>query len=714
LSIQSVAYIDDRQLTSRPALLAALDVLDRVLDQAVHAASGAYGWEPGNTQFRGLYLSQADVERMLARSPGTPPLGWPAKELLRVMEADSEWSAIAERHSLSPFELACLLIAVAPELDLRYERVYAYLQDDVSRRRPTVDLLLNLLCATAEDKLERRRYFSADAPLIRGRLLHLYPETGYTHAPLLAHAVKVDEQIVREMLGSCDLDPRLRRSCECVLHGIDLSSLPLAEGTAEELRRFAFDARTRHTPLRLAFTGARMPLKERTAGALAGALDRKLLTASLAQLQEAGDDVETRIHVLLREAQALRAVLFLEIYEGDDVHTQALVKVLGKSETPIVISCVTVPSALDALPFLAVEFAPAAFDIRRKQWQTSTSATGVELQPQELDSLAERFRLHPDQIEAASWSAEVQARWRKARPAAKNFSSAARAQSGRQIMTLAQKITPRYAWRDIVLPPSTTDQLRSICARVVHRHRVLDEWGFDRKLSMGKGVTVLFAGASGVGKTMAAEILANELDLDLYKIDLSGVVSKYIGETEKNLERIFNAAANANAILFFDEADALFGKRSEVKDSHDRYANIEISYLLQKMEMYEGIAILATNLRQNLDDAFMRRLAYTIHFPFPEEQERLRIWQQVWPASAPLATDLDFQFLASRFKITGGNIRNIALAAAYLAAEMGEVISMGHLVLAVDREYQKMGKPLGTKQFLPHVARMPARAEAQS
>jgi SpoVK/Ycf46/Vps4 family AAA+-type ATPase len=711
---QSVASLEDARLIARGGLLMALDVLDGVLHRAVHAASGAYGWEPGNTQFRGLYLSQADVERMLTRTPGMPPLGESVEALLRALQDSTEWNAMTNRHGLCGFEGGCLLVALAPEIDLRYERVYAYLQDDVSRKRPSVDLLLNLLCLTAEDKLERRTHFSADAPLVRGRVLHLLAEPGQTHAPLLAQTVRVDEQIVREVLGNSDLDARLRGSCECVSYAIDLSSLPLAEGIAEELRRFAFAARTRNCPLRLAFTGARMPLKQRTAGALAAALDRRLLTANLAQLQEAGEDAAGRIHMLLREAQGLNTVLYLEIDDGEEAHTRALVRALSTSEAHIVIGCNAMPAGLESVPFLVVEFAPAPFAVRRAQWQASTLAIGAALQPHELDSLAGRFRLYPDQIDAAASAAELQARWRNERPTARDFSCAARMQSGRQIGTLAQKITPRYRWHDIVLPATTADQLHSICARVVHRHRVLNEWGFDRKLSLGKGVTVLFAGASGVGKTMAAEILANELDLDLYKIDLSGVVSKYIGETEKNLERIFNAAANANAILFFDEADALFGKRSEVKDSHDRYANIEISYLLQKMEMYDGIAILATNLRQNLDDAFLRRLAYTIHFPFPEEQERLRIWQQVWPADAPLGGDLDFQFLASRFKVTGGNIRNIALAAAYIAAEFGEAISMGHLVVAVEREYQKMGKPLGRDQFLPHAAREPGRAEAQS
>ena len=277
--------------------------------------------------------------------------------------------------------------------------------------------------------------------------------------------------------------------------------------------------------------------------------------------------------------------------------------------------------------------------------------------------------------------------------------AASRLQSNRKLATLARKITPHYSWDDIVLPVDRLRQLQEITNTVKYRARVYDEWGFDRKLALGKGLNVLFAGPSGTGKTMAAEIMAQELGLDLYKIDLSTVVSKYIGETEKNLARIFEEAETSNAILFFDEADALFGKRSEVRDSHDRYANIEISYLLQKMEEYEGVVILATNLRKNMDDAFVRRMHFTVEFPFPDERHRLGIWEKILPAEMPRSTDLDFGFMARRFELTGGNIRNIALASAFLAANDGQVVEMGHLLRATQREYQKMGKVVTEREF---------------
>ena len=235
-------------------------------------------------------------------------------------------------------------------------------------------------------------------------------------------------------------------------------------------------------------------------------------------------------------------------------------------------------------------------------------------------------------------------------------------------------------------------QLHEITNQVRQKYIVYDNWSFGKKLAPSMGLNILFAGPSGTGKTMAAQIMANELALDLYKIDLATVVSKYIGETEKNLDRIFEEAQDSNAILFFDEADAIFGKRSEVKDSHDRYANIEIAYLLQRMEEYDGIVILATNLRKNLDDAFARRMHFCVEFPLPEEQDRYQIWQRVFPEEAPVSDDIDLKFMDRQFKITGGNIKNIALGAAFMAAGDGGIINIQHLIRATKREYQKIGR----------------------
>jgi SpoVK/Ycf46/Vps4 family AAA+-type ATPase len=269
---------------------------------------------------------------------------------------------------------------------------------------------------------------------------------------------------------------------------------------------------------------------------------------------------------------------------------------------------------------------------------------------------------------------------------------------------LAKKIVPHYDWDALILPDDAREQLREICAQMEHRHRVLEEWGLGRRMAMGKGLTALFAGNSGTGKTMAADVIASSLGLDLYKIDLSGIVSKYIGETEKNLSSIFREAETSNAILFFDEADALFGKRSEVKDAHDRYANIETAYLLQRMEEYLGVVILATNLKMNLDEAFLRRLTFVVDFPMPEQPDRLRIWESIVAHEMPLADDVDIPFMARQFKIAGGNIRNIVLAAAYLAADEGSEVAMHHFIRATRREYQKLGRMVTDAEFGPYVS----------
>jgi len=263
-------------------------------------------------------------------------------------------------------------------------------------------------------------------------------------------------------------------------------------------------------------------------------------------------------------------------------------------------------------------------------------------------------------------------------------------------------MAPKYTWSDLVLPPDHLRQLRELCNQAKHRHIVYGEWGFDRRLVLGNGLNVMFNGPPGTGKTMAADVIANDLQVDTYKIDLSQIVSKYIGETEKNLDHIFREAESSNAIVFFDEADALFGKRSEVKDAHDRYANIETGYLLQKMEEHAGIVILASNLRHNIDEAFLRRMQFVVEFPFPDEEHRARLWSGLFPAEVPRENDVDFAFLARHFRVPGGNIKNIAVCAAFLAAAEGKGVGMRQLIYATRREYQKLGWPCTATDFGPY------------
>jgi hypothetical protein len=432
-------------------------------------------------------------------------------------------------------------------------------------------------------------------------------------------------------------------------------------------------------------------------------------------LRQAGD-FDERLRLLFRESWLKGGVLYLTgvdtLREDDGPHFSVLLRVLG-ADTGVTILSGHRPwyaAEIDATNVIPLTFDLTSAGVQTTSWRNALGRSGILLSEEEIAVLARRFRLTPAQAGEAAAAAGNRLRWHDAvskssdtgrRPTLDDLFAAARRQCGQELADLARRIEPQRRWRDIVLPKDSLAQLEEICARVASHEKVLNDWGFAQRLSLGKGVTALFAGPSGTGKTLAAEIIAFELGLFLYKIDLSGVVSKYIGETEKNLDHVFNAARDANCVLFFDEADALFGKRSEVRDSHDRYANLEISYLLQKMEEFEGLAILATNLRQNLDDAFTRRLAFTVHFPFPDEQERCRIWSDIWPGATPLAADVNPSALARDLKMSGGNIKNTALTAAYYAAADGGVVTNEHLLRAARREFQKMGKVPST---LEHAA----------
>jgi SpoVK/Ycf46/Vps4 family AAA+-type ATPase len=713
-------------------LLAALSWLDQLLERAVALLTEASPEDAHAEPFRGVYISRDEANRLLARPPGAPTLspggdGSAASPDVDVPPLSTGGEAsrldwLERAFGLSRFDVGLILIALAPELDLRYERLYAYLQDDVTRRRPSVDLALNLLCRSAEARLERRAHFEADAPLVRHRLLRLVSDPSHLDPPLLAHYLKLDEQIVRFLLGHDGLDARLAPFCRLIAATPSPPDLSLGADIVRALTTLVTEARQTSQQLRLLFRGPVGAGQRGVAEALAAGVGAPLLVVDLARALAVESDFEPALELAFRQAWLQYAILYLdglESLEGDTraIHYRALLDALADHPGIVILAGPTSETPLGSsarrgpLSAISVAFAIPDQAGRRGCWQARLAELDVNLETEELELLAGRFRLTPGQIAAAAASAREQARWRLAaqasaseaapapQPTIGELVAAARVHSTHNLSALARKITPTYTWGDIVLPPQRLEQLREICNTLKYRGLVFDTWGFDARLSLGKGLNALFAGPPGTGKTMAAEIIAGDLSLDLYKIDLASIVSKYIGETEKNLARIFAEAESSNAILFFDEADALFGKRSEVRDSHDRYANIEISFLLQRMEEYEGIVILATNLRKNMDEAFVRRLQFAVEFPFPSEQDRLRIWETIWPDATPRASNLDLDLMARRFELAGGNIRNIALAAAFLAAADGAIITMAHLLGATRREYQKMGKVMADGAF---------------
>ena len=711
-------------------ILAELERLDVLIRTQVLRARQLH---TADEHFQGLYVSEQEIDTLLSEpaglprwaiAPADPSLDYLASVLEEMASINRRRCAASQQHGvtlrldelarrfqLSPFAVDVLLVCLAPEIDLRYERLFGYLQDDITKRRPSVDLTLNLLAPSLERKLAERRHFLPDSPLCQYHLVTLFDDPSYPQPPLLGRFLRADRRIVDFLLGADDVDERLRPFVQVERVAVGLASDPLLAGVIERLLAVGRQRQAAEAPLIFYFHGPNGVGKRHTARALCGELARPLLVVDGPSLLNAGEPTfAVAARLILREALLHDAVLYWRGFETllADEQRAACEQLLGLLAEHPGLSILAGDSAWEPmhedgdLPFIQVEFRRPTYRQRRELWPQLLEGKLPLEDGIELDSLASQFRFTAGQIRAAAATARNLARSRNPQQphvTEDDLHTACRLQSNRKLAELARKITPHYGWDEIVLPADRIQQLREIVNQVKHRGRVYEEWGFDRKLAMGKGLNVLFAGPSGTGKTMAADIMAGELRLDLYKIDLSSVVSKYIGETEKNLARIFQEAETSNAILFFDEADALFGKRSEVRDSHDRYANIEISYLLQRMEEYDGMVILASNLHKNMDDAFVRRMHFTVEFPFPNEKQRRRIWEKIWPAQTPLSPSLDLGYMARRFEMAGGNIRNIALAAAFFAADDGEIVNMPHLIRAVQREYQKMGKVVVNGEF---------------
>lgn len=709
------------------SLLILLQQLDQRLERAIKTAQIAYETDAEQNPYRGMQIDQAEVKRLLDYSPAAPVLSDQANSIPDFsFSAFPESSCLRWLHQtfgLSDFDLGILAIALAPELDRRYERLYAYLQDDVRCKRPTVDLCLNLLCCSSVEKLTRRSHFTAQSPLIRQGLLYLIPDPSQPDSPLLAQAIKLDPQVIHLLLQIKELDDRLTVCCEWVTPKIRFQDLPFPPAIAQALPVLLQDSWTDEQPLRLYFHGSDHTGKRRVAEAIAHFLKVPLILVNVVQLVRLKAEFVPTLNVMLREAVLQNALLYFEGIEAlqtsdQEAHYQSFVHLLAYHAKITIFageraSLTSITHRVNSGGVLSIAFPMPDFEQRQWYWSQSLQDANISLDAADITVLSDRLKLTADQIATAVATAQHQHIWRTVaidkaaspspisspqtlsqRLSVSDLFAAALQISSQNLDGLCRQIQPRYCWDDLVLPTAQKSLLQEICNQIKYQNLVQTEWGFDRWQSSDRGLSVMFAGPPGTGKTMAAEVIAQELKLDLYKIDLSQIVSKYIGETEKNLNQIFTAATNANAILLFDEADALFGKRTEIKDAHDRYANLEVSYLLQKMEEYEGLAILTTNLRSNMDEAFVRRLRFIIEFPFPTEQQRQQIWRRAFPDLAPCNPSVDFAFLADSFELSGAAIRNIALAAAFLAATEHQPIEMNHITQAIRREYQKMGKIL--------------------
>ena len=584
---------------------------------------------------------------------------------------------------LSPFERDVLLLCAGVELDASFASLVASVQDQ-NGTAPTFSLALAAL---------PEAHWSAIAPdgaLRRWQLIEVGSSDRLVTSPL-----RIDERVLHHLLGLQTQDAHLRGFVEPVTshpQGLPPSHARVAEAAAAVWQKAS---RSPEEPLPiLQLIGASSSDTRAVAAALSARLGRGLYTMDAHVLPDKPHEGDVLMRLWEREAILSGGVLLIAVGEQQATTdmSASLRHFLSTTDAPLV---VTGRERLDLShrPVVTLDVKKPTATEQRARWASLLGERAGALNGH-LDRLVSHFDLSTPAIEAAFQHARIDehgADEQNTDALGKNLWRACRSQARPQLRDLAQSITPVATWDDLVLPDLQTQMLGEMAVHVRRRMQVYETWGFAARSSRGLGISALFAGPSGTGKTMAAEVLANALDLDLYRIDLSRVVSKYIGETEKNLARVFDAAESGGAILLFDEADALFGKRSEVKDSHDRYANIEVSYLLQRMEAYRGLAILTTNRKSALDEAFLRRLRFIVSFPFPDTAQRAEIWKRIFPPETP--TDgLDIDTLA-RLNVTGGAIRNIALGAAFRAAEEGRAVQMTHVIHAARTEYAKLERP---------------------
>ena len=613
----------------------------------------AADWSGANQAYLAAALAQVRAAVTGGETPAPPE--WTA-------QGEPALESLVRAAQLSPFERATLLFCAGVELDAAFADACG---------QPTFGLALATLPEAHWSAL------APAAPLRHWRMLEV-GQGSLTSAPL-----KIDERILHCLVGVHFLDERLEG-----IVGPPVAPEQLPPSQQEVAARVAETWLRDETAPPIELLGPDAGAKPAVAAAACARLGIGLRTLAAAAIPSAAVEQEGLRRLWTREVMLEGPALLVDCDGADSGEAaQAAAAFVEQIPVPVLVATAE-PLRRLRRPVVRFEVSRPTAAEQRTVWAEALASEGVSPNGS-LDALVAQFDLGTHALQAA----RVQAAARDASgPAATRLWDACRAQARTRLDDLAQRIEPTADWDDLVLPEPQRDLLRVIAAHARHRVQVHERWGFAARSARGLGISALFVGASGTGKTMAAEVLARELRLDLYRIDLSSVVSKYIGETEKNLRRVFDAAEESGAILLFDEADALFGKRTEVKDSHDRYANIEVSYLLQRMEAYRGLAILTTNFRTALDESFLRRLRFVVDFPFPTAAQRAEIWRRIFPEETPTA-QLDVDRLA-QLSLPGGNVRNIALNAAFFAAEAGSPVDMSHVLRAARAEYAKLEKPL--------------------
>jgi vesicle-fusing ATPase len=576
---------------------------------------------------------------------------------------------LAGLFALSPFERRLLLLASAVELDGEVAALVASLQG--GEPGPTFALALAALPDAHWDAI------APSAPLRRRLLLELGGGPTLATRPL-----RIDERILHYLTGIDAPHGRLEGIVQVRRKPVALA--PSQGRLAVELAQAAESARQR---LLVVLDGEDADARLGVAQALADALGRSALVVRTGALPPPGPELARLVRLVDREALLVHG---LPVVEAGGNHDSVLAAFLSDLEAPIVVVLGDCSTDVAGRLTLNRSIALPAPREARSLWEAALGEPVARTLAEPIEEIAQHFRLSAAAVDAVARELGATAASDGDRAPALRRLCCEHARVG--LEGLAQRIEPAATWDDLVLPDTHVDLLREIVRHVRYRTQVYERWGFAERTTRGLGVSALFTGESGTGKSLAAEVLARELGLDLYRIDLAATVSKYIGETEKNLRRLFDGAEAGGAVLLFDEADALFGKRGDIKDGHDRYANLEVAYLLQRMEAYRGLAILTTNLRSNVDRAFSRRLRFVVQFPFPDAGGRAEIWRRTLPAAAPL-DGVDFERLA-RLTVSGGSIRAIALSAAFAAAEAETPITAAHVLRAAHVEYAKAERPL--------------------